>query len=73
MRIPESCARCMYDRQAHRVPDEEYLKRVKEIIDNREENDASPYLVYLFKFSVRSFANVSSLQADSTYHASQAF
>lgn len=48
MRIPESCARCMYDRQSHRVPDEEYLKRVKEIIDNREENDASPYLVYLF-------------------------
>lgn len=48
MRVPDSCAKCMYDKQVHRVGDSEYLRRVKEIIDNRRPTDTSPYLVYLF-------------------------
>ena len=48
MRIPESCAKCLYDRQSARCRDEEYLARVKKLIDEREENDTSPLLVYRF-------------------------
>ena len=48
MRIPESCAKCLYDRQKNRCPDEEYLKEVRRIIDQRSEDDVSPLLVYRF-------------------------
>ncbi len=48
MRITDSCAECLYDKQQHLTDDKEYLNRVKEIIDNRTEDDTSPYLVYLF-------------------------
>ena len=48
MRIIESCAECLYDKQAHRCSDSSYLARVREIIDNRKPEDTSPYLVYLF-------------------------
>ncbi len=48
MRIIESCAECLYDKQAHRCSDPSYLTRVKEIIDNRKPEDTSPYLVYQF-------------------------
>lgn len=48
MRIIDSCAECLYDKQAHRSNDPEYLREVKSIIDNRQENDTSPYLVYQF-------------------------
>lgn len=48
MRIIESCAECLYDKQAHRSSDPSYLARIKEIIDNRRPDDTSPYLVYLF-------------------------
>ena len=48
MRIIESCAECLYDKQQHLTDNEEYLKEIKAIIDNRGENDTSPYLVYLF-------------------------
>ena len=48
MRISDSCAECLFDKQQHLTDDQEYLCRVKEIIDNRDENDTSPYLVYLF-------------------------
>ena len=48
MRINDSCAECLFDKQQHLTDDQEYLARVKEIIDNRDENDTSPYLVYLF-------------------------
>lgn len=48
MRINDSCAECLFDKQQHLTDDQEYLIRVKEIIDNRDENDTSPYLVYLF-------------------------
>ncbi|SKB71345.1 hypothetical protein SAMN06296386_104126 [Lachnospiraceae bacterium] len=48
MRIIESCAKCLYDKQSHLTDDKEYLDEVKSIIDNRTEDDTSPYLVYLF-------------------------
>ncbi|WP_026491828.1 MULTISPECIES: damage-control phosphatase ARMT1 family protein [unclassified Butyrivibrio] len=48
MRIIESCAECLYDKQKHLTDNEEYLKEIKNLIDNRGEDDTSPYLVYLF-------------------------
>lgn len=48
MRITESCAECLYDKQRHMVDDENYLAEIRAIIDNRGENDTSPYLVYQF-------------------------
>lgn len=48
MRISESCAKCLYDKQKYKTDDAAYLAEVKSIIDNRRENDTSPYLVYLF-------------------------
>ena len=48
MRIPESCAECLYDRQIARCQDEEYLAQVKKLIEERGENDTSPLLVYRF-------------------------
>ena len=48
MRIPESCAQCLYDRQRKRMPDAEYLAEVRALIDGRGENDTSPVLVYRF-------------------------
>ena len=48
MRIPESCAKCLYDRQCRRMPDEGYLAEVRALIENRGENDTSPLLVYRF-------------------------
>lgn len=48
MRIPESCAECLYDKQKHLTDDAKYLTEIKEIIDNRDEDDTSPYLVYKF-------------------------
>ncbi len=48
MRIIESCAKCLFDKQKHLSDDPEYLAEVKHIIDSRLEGDTSPYLVYLF-------------------------
>ena len=48
MRIPESCAQCLYGRQRKRTPDEAYLKEVRALLDARGENDTSPLLVYRF-------------------------
>ena len=46
MRISDSCVKCMYDRQKNKTDNAEYLAEVKAILDNRGENDVSPYLVY---------------------------
>ena len=51
MRVPESCAKCLFDRQKRRCPDEEYLREVRAIIDARSENDVSPLLVYRFNLA----------------------
>lgn len=58
MRISESCAKCLYDKQKNKTNDDAYLAEVKQIIDNRRENDTSPYLVYLFnKVHTRMFGH----------------
>ena len=48
MRIPESCAKCLYERQQKRTPDEGYLAEVRALIRARGENDTSPLLIYRF-------------------------
>ncbi|MCR5331825.1 MAG: ARMT1-like domain-containing protein [Lachnospiraceae bacterium] len=48
MRISESCAKCLYDRQLNKTDNVQYLKEIKELLDGRGENDTSPYMVYLF-------------------------
>ncbi len=49
MRITESCAECLYNKQQYLSSDETYLSEIRRIIDNRGEDDTSPYLVYLFR------------------------
>ena len=48
MRISESCAECLYDKQKNKTNNEAYLTEIKALIDNRRESDTSPYMVYLF-------------------------
>ena len=48
MRIPESCAECLYERQKNKTDNAEYLAEIKDLLDNRKETDTSPYMVYLF-------------------------
>ena len=48
MRISESCAKCLYDKQANKTDNAEYLEEVKSILEKRGEEDTSPYMVYLF-------------------------
>ena len=56
MRISESCAECLYERQKNKTDNAEYLAEIKRVIDNRREEDTSPYMVYLFnKVHVRYF------------------
>jgi len=56
MRIEKSCEDCLYKKQVHialNIKDEpkrnEYIARVREILDNRNDQDSSPYLVSLFR------------------------
>ncbi|MCR4645187.1 MAG: ARMT1-like domain-containing protein [Oscillospiraceae bacterium] len=49
MKVNEKCAACLWDKQSRRSDDPGYLAEVREIIDSRRENDAAPYLVYLFR------------------------
>ncbi len=56
MRISESCAKCLYDRQLNKTDNTEYLAEIKALLDGRGENDTSPYMVYLFnKVHIRYF------------------
>lgn len=54
MRITDSCAECLYDKQTARVRDfpkeerEQYLEEVRELLAHRGEADTSPYMVYGF-------------------------
>lgn len=48
MRISESCAECLYTRQLNRTDNAEYLAEIKDLLDNRGENDTSPYMLCLF-------------------------
>ena len=54
MRLSEKCAVCLYDKQKRLVQDEEYLAEVRELLKNRDPEDTSPYMVYLFD---RAFIN----------------
>ncbi len=48
MRLSEKCAVCLYDKQKRLVQDEDYLAEVRELLDKRDDDDTSPYMVYLF-------------------------
>lgn len=48
MRIIDSCAQCLYDRQAGITDNKEYLSRIKKLLSERDENDTAPYMVYQF-------------------------
>lgn len=48
MRISQSCAECLFDRQKYKTDNTAYLAEIKSILDNRREEDTSPYMVYLF-------------------------
>ncbi len=56
MRISDSCAKCLYDRQRNKTDNAEYLAGIKALLDQRGEDDTSPYMVYLFnKLHVKYF------------------
>ena len=48
MRISEKCAECLYERQQNKTDNAGYLAEIRALLDNRKENDTSPYMVYLF-------------------------
>ena len=48
MRLSEKCAVCLYDKQKGLTQDEDYLAEVRELLENRDPEDTSPYMVYLF-------------------------
>ena len=48
MRVIESCAKCLFDKQQKLSDDPAYLEEIREIISKRSEDDTAPYLVYLF-------------------------
>jgi len=48
VRIIESCAECLYNKQKKLSNDSSYLNEIKSIIDTRGADDSAPYLVYLF-------------------------
>ena len=48
MRVIESCAQCLYERQKARTDHTEYLREVQAIIAGRDFEDTAPYLVYRF-------------------------
>ena len=48
MRVSESCAKCLFDRQKHLTTNSDYLEEIGQIIKNRDKDDTSPYLVYRF-------------------------
>lgn len=48
MRITESCAECLYDKQRRLTDDREYLETVRRLLDGRDEDITAPYMIYLF-------------------------
>ena len=49
MRLPEKCAACLYDHQAKKCSDEAFLTEVRNIIEERDEEDSTAVLVYRIK------------------------
>lgn len=48
MKLTPSCEKCMYDRQQLKTDDKEYLKEVKNILENRDENACSAEMNFAF-------------------------
>lgn len=48
MKVNETCVACLLDKQQQLSADQDYLGEIRQIIDNRRQNDSAPYLVYLF-------------------------
>ena len=49
VRLPEKCAACLYDHQAKKCSDEAFLTEVRNIIEERDEEDSTAVLVYRIK------------------------
>ena len=45
MKFNDSCAKCMYDRQAKKTDNKEYLAKIRDILDNRSPDVTSSQLV----------------------------
>lgn len=55
MRIVPSCEKCLLDRQIARAGEiedpvrrEEFIQKIRELMENRKEEDSAPYMVYQF-------------------------
>ena len=48
MNITDSCAKCLFDKQAHKTKDAAYLAEVKALLDARDKSDTSPLMVFRF-------------------------
>ena len=46
MNIPDSCAKCIFDKQKAVTDDPAFLADVKDLLDHRAESDTSPIMVY---------------------------
>lgn len=64
MRITSNCAECLYARQKSKTNNAEYLSEIRALIDNRNENDTSPYMIYLFnKIHLKYFGKIADYSA----------
>jgi len=64
MRISEGCATCLYDKQKNKADVPEYLDIIKKLLDNRSEEDTSPYMVYLFNKAYEEYFNTKADYSD---------
>lgn len=55
MRISESCAKCLFDKQMNKSGNADFLAEIKSLLDNRTETDTSPYMVYMFNEVYRKY------------------
>lgn len=63
MRVIESCAECLYNRQLRKTDNKECLAEIKAVIDNRTDDDPAPYLVYQFnQIYLKYFGSVASFR-----------
>jgi len=62
MRLGDRCIKCTYDKEAGRTNDEEYLGKVREILDNWDPKVSAPYYEYLFnKMYAEKFGKIESM------------
>ena len=48
MKVTQTCADCLWNRQQKLTDHKEYLSEIRQILDSRRENDCAPYLIYRF-------------------------